>query len=155
MKDFYCINNCSVLVFFFFFFFSATPTAYGSSQGRGRIGAQLPAYTTATAMSDRIHICDLCQLLATMPQLGLLREARDWTASSWILVRFLTCWATMRTLVLSVYAVIFDFHKNLSDMLLLFSWSYRGGSWCTEKILNLYKVIQLSSRRTGYWPQAV
>ena len=33
-----------------FFFFRAVPVAYGSSQARGRIGAPVAAYTTATTI---------------------------------------------------------------------------------------------------------
>ena len=43
----------------FFVFFRATPAAHGSSQVRGRIGAVATGYTTATALPDPSHICDL------------------------------------------------------------------------------------------------
>ena len=43
----------------------AVPMAYGSSQARGRIGADLLASTTAIAMQDLSCICDL--QLAAMP----------------------------------------------------------------------------------------
>ena len=36
----------------------AEPTAYGSSQSRGRIGATVSNYITATAMWDGCCICD-------------------------------------------------------------------------------------------------
>ena len=36
----------------FFCFSGAAPVAHGGSQARGRIGAQPPAYTTATATWD-------------------------------------------------------------------------------------------------------
>ena len=50
-----------VWVFFFFFFglFRAAPTAYGSSQARGRIRAVATAYATATATPDLSHDCHL------------------------------------------------------------------------------------------------
>ena len=35
-----------------YLFIRATPTAYGSSQARGQVELQLPAYGTATAMWD-------------------------------------------------------------------------------------------------------
>ena len=58
-----------LFIFFFFFclFFRVAGAAYGSSQARGRIGATLPVYTTATAMQDLSCICDLPtpQLMAT------------------------------------------------------------------------------------------
>ena len=34
--------------------------AYGISQARNQIGAVAEAYTTATAMPDPSHICNLC-----------------------------------------------------------------------------------------------
>ena len=48
------ISNLLAQVFasVFVLLFRATLTAYGSSQARGRIGAKLPAYTTATATPD-------------------------------------------------------------------------------------------------------
>ena len=68
-----------ILLFSFFLFlsfflclFRATPKAYRGSQARGQIGVQLPAYTTAIAMPDLSHICDLhshsrqCQILNTL-----------------------------------------------------------------------------------------
>uniref|UniRef100_A0A8D1KNP4 5-formyltetrahydrofolate cyclo-ligase n=1 Tax=Sus scrofa TaxID=9823 RepID=A0A8D1KNP4_PIG len=45
--------------FFFFLIFRAASVAYGSSWVRGRIGLQLPAYITATAVWDPSSICDL------------------------------------------------------------------------------------------------
>ena len=40
-------------------FFRAAPEAYGSSQARGQIGVQLPAYATATATPDLTCSCNL------------------------------------------------------------------------------------------------
>ena len=53
------MNFKAELTFFFFFLFRTLPKAYGSSQARGQIELQLPAYTTATAMPDLSHICSL------------------------------------------------------------------------------------------------
>ena len=39
--------------------FRPKPAAYRSSQARGRIGAAVTAYTTATATSDPSRVCDL------------------------------------------------------------------------------------------------
>ena len=67
------------LFIFVFWFFRASPTAYGSSQARGGIGAASVTYTTA-------H--------------GNARSLTHWArpgikpASSWILVRFFNYWAT-------------------------------------------------------------
>ena len=66
---------------FFFFFFVLGP--YLQHMGVLRLGVesglQLLAYTTATAMQDLSHICDLqCSLLQCWI-LNPLRETRDWT----------------------------------------------------------------------------
>ena len=46
-------------LFCFVLFFRATPLACGSSQFRGQIELQLPAYTTGTAACDPSHVWDL------------------------------------------------------------------------------------------------
>ena len=51
---------------------------------------QLPAYTTATAMRDPSHIYDLHHSSRPRRVLHPLSEARDRTASSWTLVRFVS-----------------------------------------------------------------
>ena len=56
-------------------FFMAAPAAYRSSWARGRSGATAATYTTATAMPDLSHICDLCHSLWI---LNPLSEASDW-----------------------------------------------------------------------------
>ena len=48
----------------------------------------LLAYTTATATRDPSHTCNLCHSSGQHWILNPLSEAGDWTASSWILVRF-------------------------------------------------------------------
>ena len=58
---------------FFFFFFSF----YGCTWARGRIGAAVGAYTTATATPDPSHICDLHCGLLQCQILNPLSEARD------------------------------------------------------------------------------
>ena len=59
-----------------------------------RLGAkselQLPAYTTATAMWDQSHICKAGSLTHWARQ-------RIKPTSTWILVKFLTHWTTIRT----------------------------------------------------------
>ena len=44
---------------YFFAFFRATTAAYGSSQGRGQIGATAADLATATATQDPSHVCNL------------------------------------------------------------------------------------------------
>ena len=63
---------------FFFFVFRAAPAAYGGSPARGRIGATVATYTTATAMPDPSHICNLHHHSSQQRQiLNLLSEARE------------------------------------------------------------------------------
>ena len=51
---------------------------------------QLPAYTTATATRDLSHICDLHHSSMQCRIHNPLREARDQTCVSWMLVRFIS-----------------------------------------------------------------
>ena len=74
--------------FFWSFFFRASPRAYGSFQTRGFIGAQLSAYTTATATQDLSCICHLQHSSQQCQILNLLSGARVQTWSSWIIVGF-------------------------------------------------------------------
>ena len=55
-----------------FAFSRAAPTAYGGSQAR-----EPPAYTTATAMQDPSHVCDLYHSSWQHQTLNPLSEARD------------------------------------------------------------------------------
>ena len=48
-----------ILFYSFFFLFMAVSAAYGSSQARGQIGAELLAYATAPATLDPSCVCDL------------------------------------------------------------------------------------------------
>ena len=59
----------------------ATPTAYGSSQARGQIGAAVEANTTATAIQDPSRICDLYCSLWQCQILNPLSWARDQTCT--------------------------------------------------------------------------
>ena len=45
--------------YYYFCLFRALSEEYGDSQVRGQLEMQLLAYTTATAMSDPSHVCDL------------------------------------------------------------------------------------------------
>ena len=51
---------------------------------------QLPAYVTVTATQDLSHICNLYHCHSNAGSLNPLSKARDRTASSWILVGFVT-----------------------------------------------------------------
>ena len=69
---------CFFFLFFLIFFLWAAPAACGSSQAKGQIGAelQLPAYTTATAVLDPSHSCNLHHSSPQHQILTPLREAR-------------------------------------------------------------------------------
>ena len=83
-----CVPQQELLNFFFFcFLLRAVPVAYETSQARE---LQLPAYSTATATPDQSLICDLHCSSRQHLILNPLKEVRDRTSSSWILVGFLT-----------------------------------------------------------------
>ena len=81
--------QCQIL-FFFFGLFRATLMAYGCPQVRGWIRAELPAYTTATAMQDLSCIWYLYH--SSQHRWILTHWARPGIkpASSWILIGFVT-----------------------------------------------------------------
>ena len=79
---------------FFFSFFLGPHLGHREVPRLGvKLGLQLQAY--ATARPDSKHICDLHGSLQQCQILNPLCEARDKPVSSWILVRFLTHWATV------------------------------------------------------------
>ena len=61
------------------FTFRAAPVAYGSSQAKGQIGAAAAGYTTATAMPDPSHFCNLHHSSWQCRILNPLSKAKDWT----------------------------------------------------------------------------
>ena len=61
----------------FTFFFKATLAGYGSSQTRGRSGAVAAVHTTATAMPNLSHVCDLHHSSWKGWILNSLSKARD------------------------------------------------------------------------------
>ena len=66
--------------FFFFFFCWLGPHPWHMKAPRLGVESQvLPAYTTATAMQDLSHICDLHHSFWQHRILNPLSEARDWT----------------------------------------------------------------------------
>ena len=60
-------------------FFRATPGAYGSSRLRVKWELQLPAYTTAMAIPDLSHVCDLHHSSPQRQIFNPLNNARDRT----------------------------------------------------------------------------
>ena len=96
------------LFFGFFFFF---PSFLGLQPWHMEVprlgvksGLQLPAYTTATATQVRSHVWSLHHSSRQRQILNPMTETRNWigilmdtTQVCWILVTFVTCWATMGT----------------------------------------------------------
>ena len=70
-------------------FFRSTLAAYGSPGPGIELELQLPAYTTATAMWDPSHVCDLHHSSQQCQIFNPLSEARDQTCifmdTSWVL----------------------------------------------------------------------
>ena len=101
--------------FFFLFFFLGL---YLWHMEVPKLGAdselQLLAYTTATAMPDLSCVCDVCLSLL---QCQIFDPGIE-PASSWILIGFLTHWATMGTP-----------KENLLIMRFLISWRYGHYLW--------------------------
>ena len=89
---------CSqVNLFFFFFFclFRPAPVTYGSSQARGWIrAAAADVHHSHSNARSELHLWATLQL-AAIGILNPLSKAGVEPASSWILVRFLTRWATV------------------------------------------------------------
>ena len=79
-----------------FFLFTAAPVAYGSSQARGRIGAAA-ASPIAQPQQSQIWVASVTYATACSNAGCLTHWVRPGieSTSSWIIVRFLTCWATM------------------------------------------------------------
>ena len=73
---FYTLFRCPCFVCFVLI---AALVAYGNSWARGLIGAAAEGYTTATAMPELSHICDLHHSSWQCQILNPLSEARDWT----------------------------------------------------------------------------
>ena len=84
------LQSLSPWFFFFFFFFNfkAAPVAHGSSQARGQIGAAPGSLSTATAMRDPSHVCNLYHSSQQCQVLNTLSEDRDRTGilmhTSWV-----------------------------------------------------------------------
>ena len=83
----------------FFFFFRATPVAYGGSPGYGSTPScgcqpipQLQQWQFRATSATCATACDKARSLTHWMRPGI-----PWSISSWILVRFLVCWATVGT----------------------------------------------------------
>ena len=80
--------------FFIFFLFRATCAAHGSSQTRGRMGAVAAGlHHSQSNARSKLHLQPTLQLAATSDPLTHWSRPGIELASSWMLDRFLTCWA--------------------------------------------------------------
>ena len=95
--DFFLFLQCSPLVLMhnFFFFFGGHTCGTWSSQARGRIGAAAASRRHRHGGSEP-RLWPTLQL-AAMSDPSSTEWNQGWPESSWILVRFLTRWATMGT----------------------------------------------------------
>ena len=86
-----------MLIFFSFFLFWAAPTAYGSSQTRGQIGATATGLDHSHSKGDPSYICDLYQSSQQHESPNLLRGAKDRTCILMDTSQISFCCATMGT----------------------------------------------------------
>ena len=130
------LSPCPASFFFFFLLFRTAPAAYGASQARAESELWLPAYTTATAMPDPSHICNLHHSSWQHWILNPLSKARDRTCilmdTSWVRYH----WATIGTPWIAFYIfVILTFYQLLANLkvsceiILSFKLSNRFLSW--------------------------
>ena len=98
MKWQYIYSSFSFFFLFFFWLFRAAPVVYGCSQARGWIWAAAAGCSHSSSRSEP-HLWPTPQLTAH----GNARSSTHWVgpgierASLWILVRFVTHWATTGT----------------------------------------------------------
>ena len=108
LDDWGCLSVCvfimkMVITWFFFFFLGLCLWHMGVPRLGVESELQLPAIATATATWDPNSISSLHCSLQQSWILNPLSKARDRTTSSWILVRFLICWDTMGTPVITSF----------------------------------------------------
>ena len=92
------------LIDFFFFFPRAAPAAHGSSQARRWIGAAASGLHRWQPQQCQIQATSATNAAVCGNTGSLIHWARPGIkpTSSWILVRFLTCWATMGTPLIGI-----------------------------------------------------
>ena len=80
-----------------FFFWGGDTAAYGSSQARGQIGAELQLLSCATAIAtqDPSCVCDINHCSWQHRILNLLSKAKDWTCILMDTIRVHYHWATI------------------------------------------------------------
>ena len=80
--------------------------AYGGSQARVKSELEPLAYVTVTAMKDLSHVCDLHHRSWQHWILNPMSKARGQTASSWMLVRFVSAEPRWELLALKYLKIV-------------------------------------------------
>ena len=91
-------NSFSSIFFFFFFFLRLSVQHMEVPKLEVKSELQLTGYTTATAVGDPSHVCDLYHNVWQRWVLNPLSKARSWTHILMDTTRVCFCWATMGTL---------------------------------------------------------
>ena len=99
-----------LFIFYFFCFLGLHPKHMEFPRPGVELELQLPAYTTATALPDANFICDLQHSSLQCQILNWARPGIE-PSSSWILVRFLTHWATTETVPIPLFTTV-AFQQN-------------------------------------------
>ena len=120
------------ICFFFFFLFRAAPVAYGSSWARGQIRAA--AASLCHSHGNPRFICDLHHSSWQHQILSPLSGARGQTHILWILVGFLSCWATTGTTLFAFEKSLFQL--PLSQFLVL---SFKVSRWRQQTLMLVWK----------------
>ena len=95
-----------LFIYLFFLLFRAVPVAYGTSQARGQIGAQPPAYTATSAMQDPSHVCNPYHSSWQRHILNPLNETRDRTRNLMVPSQICFCCTTTGTPAYSILICI-------------------------------------------------
>ena len=98
--------------FFFFFFFRAKPVAYEAPRLGVFLELQLPAYTTATAMQNPSHFCNLHYSSHQQRILKPLSKAGDQTCNLMDTIGFVSAEPWQKLQNFKVFYVTFSLRRN-------------------------------------------
>ena len=104
-RSFFTWPSIGKLRFFFFVFLGPHPQPVEVSSLGVELELQPSAYTTATAMRDLSHVCDLPHSSPWHRILNPLREARDRTYVLMDTGQIYFCWASMGTAMESLSTI--------------------------------------------------
>ena len=112
-----------LLLFFFFCFLGPNLWHMEVPRLEVELKLQLPAYDTATTMTDPSLVCDLHHSLRQCKMLNPLNKARDWT--SWFLFRFVSAAPQQALPAILTSDSTFLHEKSWKNALhfILYSWS--------------------------------